>query len=65
MKELFTSLFGEPHGVVVFQLLGATQFTIYLSLIAFIGGGHRGPLTLLGSLLAPVIPAPLRLKLFA
>jgi polar amino acid transport system permease protein len=39
MKELFVAIFGEPQGVVLFQLLFATQFTIYLSLIAFIGGG--------------------------
>ena len=30
---------GKPHGVIVFQLLAACRFTIYLSLIAFIGGG--------------------------
>ena len=42
MKEVFVSLFGAPHGVVLFQLLSATQFTIYLSLIAFIGGGIVG-----------------------
>ena len=39
MKDLFVSMFGEPQGVVLFQLLFATQFTIYLSLIAFVGGG--------------------------
>ncbi len=39
MKDIFTAMFGEPQGVVLFQLLYATQFTIYLSLIAFIGGG--------------------------
>lgn len=39
MKDIFTVMFGEPQGVVLFQLLYATQFTIYLSLIAFIGGG--------------------------
>ncbi|AXI47555.1 amino acid ABC transporter permease [Sulfitobacter sp. SK012] len=39
MKDLFVSIFGEPQGVVLFQLLFATQFTIYLSLIAFVGGG--------------------------
>lgn len=44
MKELFTAIFGEPHGVVLFQLIAATQFTIYLSLIAFIGGGLVGAL---------------------
>lgn len=39
MKDLLVSMFGEPQGVVLFQLLFATQFTIYLSLIAFVGGG--------------------------
>ena len=39
MKDLLVSLFGAPEGVVLFQLLYATQFTIYLSLIAFVGGG--------------------------
>ena len=39
MKDLFANLFGKPEGIVLFQLLEATQFTIYLSLIAFIGGG--------------------------
>ena len=39
MKEIFVSIFGKPMGIVLFQLLDATQFTIYLTLIAFIGGG--------------------------
>ena len=39
MKDLLTNLFGKPEGIVLFQLLEATQFTIYLSCIAFIGGG--------------------------
>lgn len=39
MKEFLVTIFGEPEGVVLFQLLYATQFTIYLSLIAFSGGG--------------------------
>lgn len=42
MKDLFVSIFGAPEGVVFFQLLAATRFTIYLSLIAFIGGGLLG-----------------------
>lgn len=42
MKEMFVSLLGKPFGIVVFQLLEATQFTIYLSLIAFLGGGLIG-----------------------
>ncbi|WP_214649916.1 amino acid ABC transporter permease [Palleronia pontilimi] len=44
MKELFGQIFGEPQGVVLFQLIAATQFTIYLSLIAFVGGGLLGGL---------------------
>ena len=39
MKNTFIELFGKPEGIVLFQLLEATQFTIYLSLIAFTGGG--------------------------
>ena len=39
MKEVFVGIFGKPMGIVLFQLLDATQFTIYLTLIAFIGGG--------------------------
>ena len=42
MKDLFVELLGKPEGIVLFQLLDATQFTIYLSLIAFIGGGTVG-----------------------
>ena len=39
MSELLIELFGKPFGIVIFQLLAATRFTIYLTLIAFIGGG--------------------------
>jgi len=39
MKEVFLGIFGKPMGIVLFQLLDATQFTIYLTLIAFAGGG--------------------------
>lgn len=42
MKDLLTAVLGAPHGVVLFQLLEAMQYTIYLSLIAFIGGGLVG-----------------------
>ncbi len=42
MSDLLVSLFGAPQGIVLFQLLTATQFTIYLSLIAFVGGGIVG-----------------------
>ncbi len=39
MNEMLIALFGKPHGIVIFQLIDATQFTIYLTLIAFVGGG--------------------------
>ncbi len=39
MKEFFVAILGKPFGIVLFQLLEATQFTLYLSLIAFVGGG--------------------------
>ena len=39
MKDLFVRILGAPEGIVLFQLIVATQFTIYLSLIAFFGGG--------------------------
>ncbi|MGY6547547.1 MAG: amino acid ABC transporter permease [Roseinatronobacter sp.] len=42
MRDLLIEIFGRPHGIVIFQLLDATQFTIYLSLIAFVGGGLLG-----------------------
>ena len=48
VKELFIELLGKPLGIVVFQLLDASQFTIYLSLIAFFGGGIIAlPITIL------------------
>ena len=42
MKEFFITLLGKPMGIVLFQLLEATQYTIYLSLIAFLAGGTVG-----------------------
>lgn len=42
MKGLLQSIFGEFHGNVIFVLLDATQWTIYLSLTAFFGGGVIG-----------------------
>lgn len=44
MKDAFVSVFGAPEGIVLFQLLMATRFTIALSLIAFVGGGLMGAL---------------------
>ncbi len=52
MRDLMIEIFGRPHGIVLYQLLDATQFTIYLSLIAFVGGG------LLGALIALIRIAP-------
>lgn len=42
MTELLQWMFGEFHGRVVLTLITATQYTIYLSLTAFIGGGLIG-----------------------
>lgn len=39
MKDIFSNVLGKPFGIVLYQLLDATQYTIYLSLIALIGGG--------------------------
>ncbi len=48
MKALLVDLFGKPFGIVIFQLLDGAQFTIYLSLIAFLGGGLIGLLITVG-----------------
>ena len=47
----FTSLFGEPEGIIISQLIWATQYTIYLSAIAFLGGGLLGSLVTLSRIL--------------
>jgi len=39
MKDWLVEIFGNPTGTIIFQLLDASQLTIYLSLIAFVGGG--------------------------
>lgn len=39
MTEFLNGVIGAPTGTILAQLLAATQFTIYLSLIAFVGGG--------------------------
>lgn len=44
MTEILQMLFGEFHGKVISTLINATQYTIYLSLAAFIGGGVIGVL---------------------
>ncbi len=39
MQEILIEIFDKPLGIIIAQLVSATRFTIYLSLIAFIGGG--------------------------
>ena len=48
MADLLIEIFGKPQGIIIFQLLSACRFTIYLCLIAFLGGGAvAGMVTLL------------------
>ena len=47
MRDLFIALFGKPEGIMLFQLIEATQFTVYLSLLAFGLGGTVGALVTL------------------
>ncbi|MFK7995801.1 MAG: amino acid ABC transporter permease [Granulosicoccus sp.] len=42
MTEFLQLILGEFHGKVLSTLISATQYTIYLSLTAFIGGGLLG-----------------------
>ncbi len=44
MEGIFINFFGKPEGIIISQLISACRFTIYLSLIAFIGGGIVGAL---------------------
>ncbi len=44
MEDIFINIFGKPEGIIISQLISACRFTIYLSLIAFIGGGIVGGL---------------------
>ena len=44
MEDIFINIFGKPEGIIISQLMSACRFTIYLSLIAFIGGGIVGAL---------------------
>ena len=39
MDVIFIELFGKPHGIIIYQMLAATRYTLYLSLVAFLGGG--------------------------
>lgn len=60
MIDLFSTLFGPFYGNMLSILLSATQWTIYLSLAAFIGGG------LLGLILTVLKISPIRpLRWFA
>ncbi|MEM6972885.1 MAG: amino acid ABC transporter permease [Pseudomonadota bacterium] len=52
MRDLFAETLGRPFGIVLFQLLEATQFTLYLTAIAFIAGGAVG----MGVTLARIAP---------
>ncbi len=47
MKSFLQSVFGEFYGNVIYVLLDATQWTVYLSLTAFVGGGLIGLLVTL------------------
>ena len=38
MQEILIDVFDKPLGIIIDQLISATRFTIYLSLIAFPGG---------------------------
>ena len=42
MQDLIVIIFGKPEGIIVSQLIYASQYTIYLSAIAFLGGGVLG-----------------------
>ena len=42
MTEFLQMLLGEFHGKVLATLIVATQYTVYLSLTAFVGGGFLG-----------------------
>lgn len=55
MTEFMQLIFGEFYGRMIAILLSATQWTIYLSLVAFIGGG------LIGLLMTVLKIAPSRL----
>ncbi len=47
MEDFFTNILGKPEGIIILQLISACRFTIYLSLIAFVGGGIIGALVTL------------------
>lgn len=39
IKDFLAEIFGKPLGIVIYQLLGGAEYTIILSLTAFVGGG--------------------------
>ena len=39
MQDILIEILDKPMGIIIAQLISATRFTIYLSLIAFVGGG--------------------------
>ena len=51
--------------VLPFSALRLALHGFWLAPLTFLGGGHRGPLTLISCLLAPMIPSTLRRCLFA
>ncbi len=53
MRDFLQQIFGEFHGNILYVLLDATQWTIYLSLTAFVGGGVIGFLVMLARI-API-----------
>ena len=44
MQDIIIAIFGKPEGIIIIQLIVACQYTIYLSAIAFLGGGIIGGL---------------------
>lgn len=60
MTDILKLIFGDFYGHMLAILISATQWTIYLSLVAFIGGG------LIGLLMTVLKISPLRsLRIFA
>ena len=64
MKAIFIDLFGKPEGIVIFQLLAATRFTVYLSLISFIGGAFLAAILAYFSIKKKFIPPKNRYGLY-
>ena len=62
MKTIFIDLFGKPEGIVIFQLLAATRFTVYLSLISFIGGAFLAAILAYFSIKKKVLPSEKSLR---